>query len=176
MYAYAARLSVMDGRAAWSVVGRKRPRRVELRVVSGYFVIFPSRAAACNRKLGTARLGLFEDYPLPFRQRERVCIFCIRGLSIYGTKRCDIINRFRHESCRRELVRREKSAGHDVLPYPMKVAEYRTSFPADFSHKAGGRRCLPVYYFRTRAGATHAQAHSLPRWAPRLEYRDRAER
>lgn len=48
----------MDGRAAWSVVGRKRPRRVGLRVVSGCFVIFPSRAAACNRKLGTARLGL----------------------------------------------------------------------------------------------------------------------
>ena len=156
----------MDGRAAWSVVGRKRPRRVELRVVSGCFVIFPSRAAACNRKLGTARLGLFEDYPLPFRQRERVYFVCISELSERKTEERGVSRPLGVWKLPHRVGRREKSAIRGVLPYPMGVARYRPPRTSDFSRKEVGRRCLPVGDFRTRAEATHVQAHTLPGWRP----------
>ena len=148
--------------------GTECPRRVGLRVVSGYFVIFPSRAAACNRKLGTARLGLFEDYPLPFRQRERVYFVCISELSARKTKRRVIFQPLGAWKLPQRVGRREKSAARGVLPYPMSVARYRPPRTADFSRKEVGRRYLPVCSFRTRAGATHVQAHTLPGWAPRL--------
>ena len=62
--------------------------------------------------------------------------------------------------------RREKSTVRGVLPYPMGVARYRPPRTVDFSRKEVGRRCLPVGDFRTRAGATHVQAHTLTGWRP----------
>ena len=106
--------------------GTERPRRVELRVVSGYFVIFPSRAAACNRKLGTARLGLFEDYPLPFRQRERAYFVCISELSARKTEERGISRPLGAWKLPQRVERREKSAARGVLSYPMGVARYRS--------------------------------------------------
>ena len=123
-----------------------------LRVVSRCFVIFPSRAAACNRKLGTARLGLFEDYPLPFRQRERVCIVCISELSARKTEERGISRPLGAWKLPQRVGRREKSTVRGGLPYPMGVARYRPPRTADFSRKEVGRRCLPVGDFRTRAG------------------------
>lgn len=156
----------MDGRAAWSVVGRKRPRRVGLRVVSGCFVIFPRRAAACNRKLGTARLGRHCRFPLPFRQRERVYIVCISELSARKTEERGISRPLGAWKLPQRVGRREKSTVRGILPYPMGVARYRPPRTADFSRKEVGRHCLPVGDFRTRAGATHVQAHTLPGWRP----------
>ena len=43
------------------------------------------------------------------------------------------INRWERGICRRGWVRREKSARHGNLPYPMEVARFRLSCLADFS-------------------------------------------
>lgn len=162
-----ARLSVMDRRAfsfcaragasyvadTRCLVGSRARAGWDSARLSRRFVTFPTARAACNRKSSTARLGHSVGYPLPFCQRVRVCPSIIKKLhGDIGKGRLFLSPRGdKRWPC--QEWRREKSARCACSITSTGVGKIGRLHRADFSRKAVGRRCLPVWIFsRTRRG------------------------
>ena len=114
-----------------------------------------------------ARLGLRRGFPLPFRQRESVFLFCI---SLFYNGRNEYSSFFQpifFVKCPNIRAGAKNPPGITCLSVLTGALEAGRLCRTDFSREAVGRRCLPVCFFRARRRGNRCR-HPLPDGTPRF--------